>query len=90
MLTAPEGFIVNHKRLFRIYREERLRPPRRRTMSRTRSRRYPKRRRSWARALSRSRNSVSGDLREQYRTVIRTQPIILHGRRSLNSNAEHT
>jgi hypothetical protein len=33
---------------------------------------------------------VSGGLREQYRTVIRTQPIILHARRSLNSNAKRT
>jgi hypothetical protein len=44
----------------------------------------------WARALSRSRNSVSRGRREWYRTVIRTQPMILHARRSLNSNAERT
>jgi hypothetical protein len=28
--------------------------------------------------------------REQYRIVIRTQPMTLHARRSLNSNAERT
>jgi hypothetical protein len=29
-------------------------------------------------------------LRAAYRTVMRTQPVILHARRSLNSNTERT
>jgi hypothetical protein len=33
---------------------------------------------------------MSRGRREQYRTVMRTQPMILHARRSLNSNAERT
>jgi hypothetical protein len=33
---------------------------------------------------------VSIGLRVAYRTVMRTQPVILHARRSLNSNTERT
>jgi hypothetical protein len=36
------------------------------------------------------RRALSAGRRERYRTVMRTQPIILHVRRSLNSNAERT
>jgi hypothetical protein len=37
-----------------------------------------------------SRNLVSLDLREEYCSVICTQPTILHARRSLNSKTERT
>jgi hypothetical protein len=39
-------------------------------------------------ARSRARNGASSGRQERYRTVIRTQPVALHARRSLMSNAE--